>query len=132
MTMLHEASTAMRLGARMKNLLKVNLLSLDELGYISFTAKKAQFLFDVIAKRSEMGGQHIRDLEKKARQGYFLAGLHNLLTYYCLFLYYPELSYVRAVTPDVEYQRTTPVRKFNLTANIAVICISSDNKFPAI
>lgn len=56
LTMLQEASTAMRLGAMMKSLLKVNLLALDELGYISLTAKKAQFLFDVIAKRSEMGG----------------------------------------------------------------------------
>jgi DNA replication protein DnaC len=55
LTMLHEASTEKRLGAMMKNLLKVNLLSLDELGYISLTSKKAQLLFDVVAKRSEMG-----------------------------------------------------------------------------
>jgi DNA replication protein DnaC len=56
LTMLHEASTEKRLGAMMKSLLKVNLLSLDELGYITLNIKKAQFLFDVIAKRSEMGG----------------------------------------------------------------------------
>ena len=56
LTMLIEAGTEKRLGAMMKNLLKVKLLSLDELGYISLTAKKAQLLFDVIAKRSEMGG----------------------------------------------------------------------------
>jgi DNA replication protein DnaC len=56
LTLLHEASTEKRLGVMMKNLLKVNLLSLDELGYISLSAKKAQLLFDVIAKRSEMGG----------------------------------------------------------------------------
>jgi len=55
LTMLHEASTEKRLGAMMKNLLKINLLALDELGYISLNAKKAQFLFDVIAKRSEAG-----------------------------------------------------------------------------
>jgi len=55
LTMLHEASTEKRLGAMMKSLLKVNLLSLDELGYISLAARKAQFLFDVIAKRSEAG-----------------------------------------------------------------------------
>ena len=39
----------------MKTLLKVDLLSLDELGYISLSAKKAQLLFDVIARRSEAG-----------------------------------------------------------------------------
>jgi len=55
LTMLSEASSSMRLGAMMKNLLKVSLLLLDELGYISLSAKKAQFLFDVIAKRSEAG-----------------------------------------------------------------------------
>ena len=55
LTMLHEASTEKRLGAMMKTLLKVSLLLLDELGYISLNAKKAQFLFDVIAKRSEAG-----------------------------------------------------------------------------
>jgi len=54
LTMLYEASTEKRLAAMMKNLLKVSLLSLDELGYISLSAKKAQLLFDVIAKRSEM------------------------------------------------------------------------------
>jgi DNA replication protein DnaC len=55
LTLLHEASTEKRLGAMMKSLLKVDLLSLDELGYISLNAKKAQLLFDVIAKRSEAG-----------------------------------------------------------------------------
>ena len=55
LTMLHEASTEKRLGAMMKTLLKVQLLSLDELGYITLTAKKSQLLFDVIAKRSEAG-----------------------------------------------------------------------------
>jgi len=56
LTLLHEASTEKRLGAMMKTLLKVDLLSLDELGYISLSIKKAQLLFDVIAKRSEAGG----------------------------------------------------------------------------
>jgi len=56
LTMLCEASTEKRLGAMMKTLLKVDLLSLDELGYISLNEKKAQLLFDVIAKRSEAGG----------------------------------------------------------------------------
>jgi len=56
LTLLHEASTEKRLGAMMKTLLKVDLLSLDELGYVSLSPKKAQFLFDVIAKRSEAGG----------------------------------------------------------------------------
>ena len=55
LTMLHEASTEKRLGAMMKTLLKVDLLSLDELGYISLSVKKSQLLFDVIAKRSEAG-----------------------------------------------------------------------------
>jgi len=55
LTLLHEASTAMRLGAIMKTLLKVDLLALDELGYVSLGVKKAQLLFDVIAKRSEAG-----------------------------------------------------------------------------
>ena len=55
LTMLNEASTEKRLGAMMKTLLKVDLLSLDELGYVSLSAKKAQLLFDVIAKRSEAG-----------------------------------------------------------------------------
>jgi DNA replication protein DnaC len=54
-TMLSEASTEKRLGAIMKILLKVDLLALDELGYISLNVKKAQLLFDVIAKRSEAG-----------------------------------------------------------------------------
>ena len=55
LTLLHEAGTEKRLGAMMKTLLKVDLLSLDELGYISLNAKKAQLLFDVIAKRGEAG-----------------------------------------------------------------------------
>jgi len=54
-TMLCEASTEKRLGLMMKTLLKVDLLSLDELGYVTLTVKKAQLLFDVIAKRSEAG-----------------------------------------------------------------------------
>jgi DNA replication protein DnaC len=54
-TMLTEASTEKRLGVIMKSLLKVDLLALDELGYISLSLKKAQLLFDVIAKRGEAG-----------------------------------------------------------------------------
>ena len=54
-TMLCEASTDKRLGVLMKILLKVDLLALDELGYVSLSVKKAQILFDVIAKRSEVG-----------------------------------------------------------------------------
>ena len=53
---LHEAYTEKRLGAMMKSLLKIDLLELDELGYISLSVKKSQLLFDVIAKRSEAGG----------------------------------------------------------------------------
>jgi len=56
LTALHEANTEKRLGAMMKSLLNVSLLALDELGYISLSAKKSQMLFDVIAKRSEAGG----------------------------------------------------------------------------
>ena len=56
LTMLNEASTEKRLGSIMKLLLKVDMLCLDELGYISLNIKKAQFLFDIIAKRSEEGG----------------------------------------------------------------------------
>jgi len=55
LTMLHEACTEKKLGAMMKMLTKVDLLLLDELGYITLTVKKAQFLFDVIAKRGETG-----------------------------------------------------------------------------
>jgi len=55
LTLLHEASTEKKLGATMKSLLKVDLLALDELGYVSLGVKKAQLLFDVIAKRSEVG-----------------------------------------------------------------------------
>ena len=55
LTQLHEASTEKRLGAMMKTLLKVDLLALDELGYVSLGVKKAQLLFDVVAKRSEAG-----------------------------------------------------------------------------
>ena len=54
-TMLSEASNEKSLGKMMKKLLKVRLLALDELGYITLTQKKAQLLFDVIAKRGEMG-----------------------------------------------------------------------------
>jgi len=56
LTSLHEANTEKRLGAMMKSLIKVDLLELDELGYISLSTKKSQLLFDVIAKRSEVGG----------------------------------------------------------------------------
>jgi len=55
LTMLSEASTSMRLGAMMKTLLKVDMLSLDELGYVSISSKKANLLFDVVAKRCEAG-----------------------------------------------------------------------------
>jgi len=54
-TMLCEASTEKRLTLMMKALLKVDLLALDELGYVSLSLKKAQLLFDVIAKRGEAG-----------------------------------------------------------------------------
>jgi DNA replication protein DnaC len=54
-TMLSEASMERKLGAMMKSLLKVDILELDELGYITLSVKKAQLLFDVIAKRSEAG-----------------------------------------------------------------------------
>ena len=54
-TMLDEAKTEKRLGAMMKTLLKYDLLELDELGYVSLSAKKAQLLFDVIANRCEAG-----------------------------------------------------------------------------
>jgi len=54
-TMLYEASTEKRLAATMKTILKVDLLSLDELGYISLSIKKSQLLFDVIANRNEAG-----------------------------------------------------------------------------
>ncbi|MCL2853798.1 MAG: ATP-binding protein [Defluviitaleaceae bacterium] len=56
LTMLNEASTEKKLGATMKTLLKTNLICMDELGYVTLTLKKAQLLFDVIAKRSEVGG----------------------------------------------------------------------------
>jgi len=55
-TMLSEANMERKLGAMMKSLLRVDLLALDELGYITLSIKKAQLLFDVIAKRSEEGG----------------------------------------------------------------------------
>jgi DNA replication protein DnaC len=54
--MLHEASTEKKLNAMMNSLMKVNLLSLDELGYITLNIRKSQFLFDVIAKRNQEGG----------------------------------------------------------------------------
>jgi len=55
LTMLYEAGTEKRLGPMMKNLLKADLLSLDELGYVSLGVRKSQLLFDVIANRSEAG-----------------------------------------------------------------------------
>jgi DNA replication protein DnaC len=55
LTMLGEAGAEKKLGAMMKTLLKADLLLLDELGYVSLSAKKAQLLFDVVAKRSEAG-----------------------------------------------------------------------------
>jgi DNA replication protein DnaC len=55
LTMLTEANTEKKLGVMMKTLTKVDLLALDELGYITLTIKKAQLLFDVIAKRGEDG-----------------------------------------------------------------------------
>ena len=55
-TMLSEAKREGKLGVMMKKLLKVSLLALDELGYVTLSAKKAQLLFDIIAKRSEEGG----------------------------------------------------------------------------
>jgi DNA replication protein DnaC len=55
LTMLSEASTEKRLGLMMKAILKPDLLALDEIGYVTLSVKKAQFLFDVIAKRSEEG-----------------------------------------------------------------------------
>ena len=55
LTMLVEASSEKKLGAMMKTLLKIDLLALDELGYVSLNTRKAQLLFDVIAKRGEGG-----------------------------------------------------------------------------
>jgi len=55
LTMLVEANSEKRLGAMMKTLLNVKLLALDELGYVSLSTKKANLLFDVIAKRSAAG-----------------------------------------------------------------------------
>jgi len=59
LTMLCEASTEKRLGIMMKALLKLDLLALDELGYVSLSIKKANLLFDVVAKRSEAGSTFI-------------------------------------------------------------------------
>jgi DNA replication protein DnaC len=56
LTMLHEASSEKKLNAMSNSLMKVNLLSLDELGYITLNTRKSQFLFDVIAKRNQEGG----------------------------------------------------------------------------
>jgi DNA replication protein DnaC len=56
LTMLHEASTEKKLNAMMNSFMKVNLLALDELGYITLNIRKSQFLFDVIAKRNQEGG----------------------------------------------------------------------------
>jgi len=55
LTAFTEACTEKRLGAMIKTFMKVDLLLLDELGYVSLTVKKAQFLFDIIAKRAEAG-----------------------------------------------------------------------------
>jgi len=55
LTVLVEANSERRLGAMMNALLKTDLLALDELGYISLSTKKANLLFDVIAKRNEAG-----------------------------------------------------------------------------
>ena len=55
LTMLVEASSEKKLRVIMKTLLKIDLLALDELGYVSLNIKKAQLLFDVIAKRGEEG-----------------------------------------------------------------------------
>jgi len=55
LTMLSEASTEKKLGTMSKTLQKVDMLALDELGYVSLSTKKANLLFDVIAKRCEAG-----------------------------------------------------------------------------
>jgi DNA replication protein DnaC len=55
-TALDEAKSEKKLGAMMKALLKYDLLELDEWGYVNLSAKKAQLLFDVVAKRCEAGG----------------------------------------------------------------------------
>jgi DNA replication protein DnaC len=55
-TMLDEAKSEKRLGSAMKTLLKYDLLECDELGYVHLPARKAQLLFDVVAKRCEAGG----------------------------------------------------------------------------
>jgi len=55
LTMLHEASSEKKLSAMTNSLMKVSLLSLDELGYIALNTRKAQFLFDIIAKRNQEG-----------------------------------------------------------------------------
>ena len=55
LTMLTEASSEKKLGVMSNTLLKVDLLALDELGYVSLSIKKAHLLFDVIAKRGEGG-----------------------------------------------------------------------------
>jgi DNA replication protein DnaC len=55
LTMLHEASTEKRLSAMTKTILKYELISLDELGYLTLNTRKSQLLFDIVAKRNEMG-----------------------------------------------------------------------------
>jgi len=55
LTMLEEAKTEKRLHLMMKSLLKYDLIQLDELGYLNLTQKRSQLLFDVIAKRCEVG-----------------------------------------------------------------------------
>ena len=75
LTMLNEASTEKRLGATMKSLLKTDLLALDELGYISLSIKKAQLLFDVIAKRNEAGSSvFVTSNYEFSKWGEFLGG----------------------------------------------------------
>ena len=55
LTMMEEARSEKSLGVMLKSLIKCNVLALDELGYIQLSSKRSQLLFDVIAKRCEIG-----------------------------------------------------------------------------
>jgi len=77
-------------------------------------------------------GNYLQNGHKKARQDYFTSPGFAVLVCYRLPWYNPKLSYVRAVTPDVEYQRTASVRKVNLTADISIVHIGGEDELTSV
>jgi DNA replication protein DnaC len=73
-TEMTEAKTSQKLGVYLKDLMKADLLILDELGYCSYSLEESSMLFRVISERNEKLSTIITTNHKFSKWGDFICG----------------------------------------------------------